>query len=150
MARPVVTSVSQATRPTGSCVRMASSIASEIWSAILSGWPSVTDSDVNMWRPSRLMRRVPPLLRASLQTTRSCNNICHPRFRSSTMRRGASRARVEPLVDRAQASVEHVRVDLGAREIGVPQHHLDRAEVGAAIEKAVSYTHLTLPTIYSV
>src|SRR6185312_10099862 len=45
--RPVVISVSQATRPSGSSVRTASRIASEIWSAILSGWPSVTDSDVN-------------------------------------------------------------------------------------------------------
>ena len=44
---PVVTNVSQATRPFGSSVRIASSTESEIWSAILSGWPSVTDSDVN-------------------------------------------------------------------------------------------------------
>src|SRR4029079_15814970 len=44
--RPVVISVSQATRPSGSSVSTASSTESEIWSAILSGWPSVTDSDV--------------------------------------------------------------------------------------------------------
>src|SRR5438105_2050035 len=44
--RPVVISVSQATRPSGSSVRTASSTESEIWSAILSGWPSVTDSEV--------------------------------------------------------------------------------------------------------
>src|SRR3990170_1210625 len=44
---PVVTSVSHATRPLGSSARTASSTASEIWSAILSGWPSVTDSEVN-------------------------------------------------------------------------------------------------------
>src|SRR5260370_17844490 len=44
---PVVTRVSQATRPLGSCFRTSSRTASEIWSAILSGWPSVTDSDVN-------------------------------------------------------------------------------------------------------
>src|SRR5262249_11027035 len=43
---PVVISVSQATRPSGSSARTASSTESEIWSAILSGWPSVTDSDV--------------------------------------------------------------------------------------------------------
>src|SRR5206468_6941791 len=49
-AIPVVTSVSQATRAVGSLPMMASSTASEIWSAILSGWPSVTDSDVNTWR----------------------------------------------------------------------------------------------------
>src|SRR4051812_2618299 len=39
-------SVSQATRPCGSPVRTASRTASETWSAILSGCPSVTDSDV--------------------------------------------------------------------------------------------------------
>ncbi len=44
---PVVTNVSQATRPLGSSRMIASSTESEIWSAILSGWPSVTDSDVN-------------------------------------------------------------------------------------------------------
>src|SRR4029077_15954133 len=44
--RPVVISVSQATRLWGSSVRTASSTESEIWSAILSGWPSVTDSEV--------------------------------------------------------------------------------------------------------
>src|SRR5271167_2375403 len=43
---PVLTRVSQATRPRGSAARMASSTASEIWSATLSGWPSETDSDV--------------------------------------------------------------------------------------------------------
>src|ERR1700678_1320391 len=45
--RPVAVRVSQATRLKGSCARQASRIASEIWSAILSGCPSVTDSDVN-------------------------------------------------------------------------------------------------------
>src|SRR6478735_556430 len=45
--RPVVTSVSTATRPCGSSARIASRMLSEIWSQILSGWPSVTDSDVN-------------------------------------------------------------------------------------------------------
>src|SRR2546422_5819331 len=46
--RPVVISVSQATRPCGSSARTASSTESEIWSAILSGCPSVTDSDVKV------------------------------------------------------------------------------------------------------
>ncbi|CAG9205949.1 hypothetical protein BGLA2_1730002 [Burkholderia gladioli] len=43
---PVLHSVSAATREYLSCARMASRIASEIWSATLSGWPSETDSDV--------------------------------------------------------------------------------------------------------
>src|SRR5918996_6303830 len=41
------TSVSAATRERGSCARIASSTASEIWSATLSGCPSDTDSEVN-------------------------------------------------------------------------------------------------------
>src|SRR5699024_1081859 len=44
--RPVDTQVSQATRASGSWVRISSRMASEIWSQILSGCPSVTDSDV--------------------------------------------------------------------------------------------------------
>src|SRR6476469_9818134 len=47
--RPVLTSVSHATREPGSSRRHASSTPSEIWSATLSGWPSVTDSDVNRY-----------------------------------------------------------------------------------------------------
>ena len=43
----VVVVVSAATLPYGSSVKIASKIASEIWSQILSGCPSVTDSDVN-------------------------------------------------------------------------------------------------------
>ena len=47
--RPVLTSVSHATRPFGSSRSTASSTPSEIWSAILSGWPSVTDSEVKRY-----------------------------------------------------------------------------------------------------
>src|SRR4051812_42084465 len=43
---PVFTRVSHATRPVGSSRRTASRTPSEIWSATLSGWPSVTDSEV--------------------------------------------------------------------------------------------------------
>src|SRR5215203_1424969 len=51
-AIPVFTSVSQATRPPGSSRMIASRTPSEIWSATLSGWPSVTDSDVKRYSPS--------------------------------------------------------------------------------------------------
>src|SRR5215204_909182 len=47
--RPVVTRVSQATLLIGSSASAASRMVSEIWSAILSGWPSVTDSEVKRW-----------------------------------------------------------------------------------------------------
>src|SRR6185503_8133351 len=49
MTRPVVTSVSHATRHSGSIARIASRTASEIRSASLSGWPSVTDSEENRY-----------------------------------------------------------------------------------------------------
>src|SRR5215204_2287595 len=49
--RPVVTRVSQATLLMGSSASAASRMVSEIWSAILSGWPSVTDSEVKRWVP---------------------------------------------------------------------------------------------------
>jgi hypothetical protein len=47
---PVVIRVSTATRLRGSWASSASRMASLIWSAILSGWPSVTDSEVNKRR----------------------------------------------------------------------------------------------------
>src|SRR3712207_3416858 len=50
---PVVMRVSTATRLPGSCASIASRIESLIWSAILSGWPSVTDSDVKRRRDTR-------------------------------------------------------------------------------------------------
>src|SRR6476661_2343786 len=46
---PVLTSVSHATRPVGSSRMTASRTPSEIWSATLSGCPSVTDSDVKRY-----------------------------------------------------------------------------------------------------
>src|SRR4051794_23474630 len=50
---PVVIMVSTATRLRGSSASIASRIESLIWSAILSGWPSVTDSDVKRRRDTR-------------------------------------------------------------------------------------------------
>ena len=55
---PVVISVSTATRLRGSSVSSASRIESLIWSAILSGWPSVTDSEVNRRRATVLLLRL--------------------------------------------------------------------------------------------
>src|SRR5882672_7060619 len=47
---PVLQNVSHATRDVGSCARQASSTESLTASQILSGWPSVTDSDVKRYR----------------------------------------------------------------------------------------------------
>src|SRR6185295_17619060 len=62
---PVVTVVSQATRPVGSWRSTSSRTASEIWSATLSGWPSVTDSDVNRWTSRSLIVRTSGLAAGS-------------------------------------------------------------------------------------
>src|SRR3954454_13269676 len=54
--RPVVVAVSHATRALGSSRTIESRIESEIWSHILSGWPSVTDSDVKRyWDASTML-----------------------------------------------------------------------------------------------
>src|SRR3954469_21792877 len=59
MTRPVVVAVSHATRADVSSRMIASRIASEIWSHILSGWPSVTDSDVNRYWAASTMLVIP-------------------------------------------------------------------------------------------
>ncbi len=40
---------------------------------------------------------------------------------------------MELVVHRAQPRFEHMRIDLGGRQIGVAEHHLDHAQIGAAI-----------------
>src|SRR4051812_32328090 len=77
--RPVVTIVSHATRPYGSSASTASRTLSLIWSAILSGWPSVTDSDVNVWlvlirlRPSAPERRRAMVVGGRLRIAPGCS-----------------------------------------------------------------------------
>src|SRR4051812_27484538 len=129
MASPVVTRVSHATRLTGSCVRMASRIESEIWSAILSGCPSVTDSDVKRCRPLRLMPCAPFV---RLEPDSTCKTLC---FRWKRLSLADSGARVKAIVDRAEPCFEDVGVDLRRRQVRVPEHQLDRAQVRAALEQ---------------
>src|SRR4030081_516638 len=50
----LVIAVSQATRASRSCASMPSSTASETWSQTLSGWPSVTDSEVRRYEREEL------------------------------------------------------------------------------------------------
>ena len=94
-----------------SCRSRSSRIASLIWSAILSGWPSVTDSDVNRRRPRC----------APLQVDR----------RSRTGRR-PTRPGIAPTVERAESST------LGARRCGhdVPDDVGDGAPSGPAAPRA--------------
>src|SRR4051812_47259880 len=42
---------------------------------------------------------------------------------------------VETVVDRAQPCFENMCVDLSGRQIGMAEHHLNRAQVGAAVEQ---------------
>src|SRR3954452_19384582 len=55
---PVMMSVSTATRLCGSSASSASRMEALIWSAILSGCPSVTDSDVKRRRVTKLSQEV--------------------------------------------------------------------------------------------
>src|SRR5688572_32851876 len=87
---PVVVAASQATRAWGSSRRIASRIASEIWSHILSGCPSVTDSDVNRYCAASTMltwgslsvcgvaRRVSPAARPPTQDVRPGRSCARP------------------------------------------------------------------------
>src|SRR5919201_3753709 len=105
--RPVFTSVSHATRPCGSSRITASRTPSEIWSAILSGWPSVTDSDVN--RNSLSDRRCVVIGRPRVHMGRGASVDNHHRAVPDSLRRadrdddarrargGASPGGIQPL-----------------------------------------------------
>src|SRR6266516_2258412 len=120
--RPVVTSVSQATRPYGSCPSTASRIVSEIWSAILSGWPSVTDSEVKRNERPATSRRLPdgdePLRRCDVAVDRSVEEHGPERRQVASGLRGERLLRARAgarayaraqLVDQRQ-QLRHVRV----------------------------------------
>src|SRR3954469_20843393 len=82
-ARPVVTSVSHATRALGSSAMMASRIASEIASGTLSGWPSVTDSEVKRWRSYTRCRSEGKRASSTLDHANGQGNLaCLPQLRS--------------------------------------------------------------------
>src|SRR4051812_31626875 len=91
--RLFLTSVSAATRERGSWARIASSTASEIWSATLSGCPSDTDSEVNrnsliacafLWEGARIPKSClsPAFSCVSPGSCRcrSCTHWKHPRL----------------------------------------------------------------------
>src|SRR5262245_56739170 len=108
----------------GSCARIASRTPSEIWSAILSGWPSVTDSDVNRWRPMRPMNLS---LTGGFLVRQTANGTRATRI-------GQSTTGMEFVVDPAQSCLENVRIDLGSREVRVPEHGLNRSQVCAPLQ----------------
>src|SRR4029450_38393 len=125
MTRPVVISVSQATRPLGSSFRIASRTESEIWSAILSGWPSVTDSDVNENERAAMGRKATYPFRPSLFRGRSpAHELLHKRRERRAVENGADALRdrefyLEPpgevSQDRRRGQPLHDHPDLGHR-----------------------------------
>src|SRR5215471_9327291 len=44
-------------------------------------------------------------------------------------------SRVKLVVDRTQPRLQNVRINLRRRQIRVPEHHLDGAQIGAALEQ---------------
>ncbi len=56
-------------------------------------------------------------------------------YRPNGLTTGVLRPGVELVIDRPHPLFEHVRVDLRRREIRVAEHHLDRAQIGAALEQ---------------
>src|SRR6478672_11014827 len=137
--RPVVIRVSQATRPLGSSCSTASSTVSEIWSATLSGWPSVTDSDVK--RNSRAaIRRLRLLdLEECVEGLRVAGGRA-PREEGAqrTQVRGHAAADVAAL-ERSEAleqrdRVLEVDVDEAARRVGQAGRGLRLREIGPCRE----------------
>ena len=57
ITKPVLVKASQATRQVLSSLMMASSTPSDTWSHSLSGWPSVTLSDVNRYSDMRMVSK---------------------------------------------------------------------------------------------
>src|SRR4051812_7604068 len=76
---PVLARLSQATRLVGSSCRSASRTASEIWSHILSGCPSDTDSEVN----TKFCNGMGELLglRCNFAHGRTCARRAHDHYR---------------------------------------------------------------------
>src|SRR3954471_5963676 len=137
---PVFTSVSQATRPSGSSRRTASSTPSEIWSAILSGCPSVTDSEVNRYSfsascvligsedaPERretgsgkgIGGRLAPFLLATVV-------VDHERNALEAVALPEAILEEEAVVARQQAAVRHL--DREARRAGLELRHVEEPE----------------------
>jgi hypothetical protein len=48
----------------------------------------------------------------------------------STLRPG-----MKAIVQRTHSGIENVGIDLGRRQIGVAKHHLNRSQIGAALEQ---------------
>src|SRR3954468_18950318 len=134
--RLFLTSVSAATRERGSWARIASSTASEIWSATLSGCPSDTDSEVNR---NSLMRPCPLGRPQGYQTLASIPHLGPAAERAIAARAAArrgNRPRLDDLWDLAQLPQAAARQSgagrLSRRAHAAPGHRLRRADARRA------------------
>ena len=100
--RPVVVAVSQATRASGSSRMIASRIASETWSHILSGCPSVTDSEVNRYCEALTML----VIQAPLRTFRPRVPSAAARLDSDVMDTQAATSNPMPTADADPAALD--------------------------------------------
>src|SRR5439155_11140229 len=139
--RPVVISVSQATRPPRSSVRTASRTVSEVWSATLSGCPSVTDSDVKRNSRTAIRRRTLLDLEEDVEGARVARAAAPRRERAqrrqvgSHLRRDGRAAEAGEGLDRRNRVLE-VHVEEAAVGIGQAGSRLRALEVGVVGELA--------------
>ena len=147
MTRPVVVAVSQATRAFGSSRMIASRIASLTWSHILSGWPSVTDSEVNRYWARR---------RCSWARSLACSLAgaggpsseppvrppsAAPRGRRPARRRGVCGRRA---MHRARASRAARTPSAGSKPKTWPRNEISRLERAPERERATEPVALAL------
>src|SRR3954469_487590 len=147
--RPVLTRVSQATRPSGSSAMTASRTPSEIWSAILSGWPSVTDSDVNRYSLSESWFMGSQRVAAVAVSASSGSGLgARVAARLAFVEVDDQRHAVHP-VPRAQAVLDEVRVvacdaiarvdlDREARRRGLELGHVEQLEPVALLGRRLA------------
>ena len=96
----------------------------------------VFHSSALLWIPEAIMRK--PMRGVTASSARTCRSrlILRRLFPSGGRgNTGTTRVRVRLEVEVAAAAVGDVRVQLGRGEIGVPEHLLDAAQVGAPFEQ---------------
>src|SRR2546430_2330318 len=134
--RPLVIAVSHATRAAESWPSIPSRTASDTWSQILSGWPSVTDSDVSRNDRDELNDVVTKADDTCGAVTRRCDAGCLLDLAraAAPVARRCRRARDRPAAPRAgdQRSRRRARVGCGARP---PAVHRFCSDLGSALPR---------------
>src|SRR6266480_990635 len=139
--RPFVIAVSQATRAAESWPSIPSRTASDTWSQILSGWPSVTDSDVSRNDRDELNDVVTKADDTCGAPMRRCGAGCPPDLARAAAPEGrrCRRARDRPAAPRAGGprSPRRARAGCGARP---PAVHRSWSDLRSALPRAAAGT----------